>query len=395
MKVKKFTAKTMHEAMKHIRSELGDNAVILNSKEVETGGFLGFFTKKQLEVIAAIDPVANRVSIRNQREEQKPSVSSRQVPQVSNSQKLQPVDQTIKPTTDSLRNEINQLKQLIQGLSEKNGLYGSGTLEYPEPFQQIDDHLRAQGVTESIRLNLIKHLLKNWYEQSDRERNDKEMKKELYHYLDQLLENIPMGGLTFDKQIVNIVGPTGVGKTTTIAKIAAHCVLKKQKKVALVTTDTYRIAAVEQLKTYAKILNIPLEVAYSIDDFKNAIHQFKHFDLIIVDSAGRNFRNRLYVEELSKVIDFEHNAETYLVLSLTSKYEDMKEIIHQFSLIPIEKVILTKKDETSTYGAMLNIPLELGKGIAYVTNGQNVPDDMVEAAIPYLKQCVLEVDDHE
>lgn len=389
MKVKKFTAQTMHDAMKLIRSELGDDAVILNSKEVETGGLLGFFTKKQLEVIAAIDPVANRVPMSNQREQVKRNTAPRSVSSTPQLQK------SAKPNHDSLLNEINQLKQLIHGLSEKSGLSGSGANEYPEPFQQIEDLFRAHGVTEMIRLNLIKHLLKKWYEQSASERNTDEIKSELSRYLDELLADVPMGGLSFERQIINIVGPTGVGKTTTIAKIAAHCVLKKQKKVALVTTDTYRIAAVEQLKTYAKILNIPLEVAYSVDDFKSAITQFKHYDLVIVDSAGRNFRNRLYVEELSKVIDFQHEAETYLVLSLTSKYEDMKEIVQQFSLIPMEKVILTKKDETSTFGAMLNLPLELGKGIAYITNGQNVPDDMVEATIPFVKECVLEVDGDE
>ncbi len=385
----------MHEAMKLIRSDLGDDAVILNSKEVETGGFLGFFTKKQLEVIAAIDSVTERMPISHHREQTKQMAQARQASPLPQSPQQKPVVQVTKPENDSLRKEINQLKQLIHGLSEKNGLSGSGAMEYPEPFQQINDHLQMQGVSESIRLTLIKHVMKSWYEQPDHERDANKVKEELSHYLNELLGNVAIGGLTFKKQIVNIVGPTGVGKTTTIAKIAAHCVLKKQKKVALVTTDTYRIAAVEQLKTYAKILNIPLEVAYSVDDFKSAIEQFKHYDLIIVDSAGRNFRNRLYVEELAKVIDFQRDAETYLVLSLTSKYEDMKKIVQQFSLIPLEKVILTKKDETSSFGAMLNIPLELNKGIAYVTTGQNVPDDIMEATIPYLKQCVLEVDDNE
>ncbi len=371
----------MHEAMKLIRAELGDDAVILNSKEVDIGGFLGFFTKKQLEVIAAVDPSINRPSSRGI--QPRPRVETN----LPNRRKIK--DNPDTEQTKELMNELTQLKKMIQGMNEKDE---TNVKDYPEPFQQIDDRLRLQGVSESIRLDIMKHLLKAWYNQEGHDKNLEEIEEQLHDYLLKLLSPYEMGGLTFDKKVVNIVGPTGVGKTTTIAKIAAHCVLKKHKKVALITTDTYRIAAVEQLKTYAKILNIPLEVAYSIDDFKKAAKQFEHYDLILVDSAGRNFRNRLYVEELSKVIDFENEANTYLVLSLTSKYEDMKEILNQFSLIPIRKIILTKKDETSTFGVMINVPIELGKGIAYVTNGQNVPDDIVEATAPYILKSVLEVD---
>jgi flagellar biosynthesis protein FlhF len=378
MKVKKYTAITMHEAMKIIRSELGNDAVILNSKEVETGGFLGFFTKKQIEVIAAIDPTLNKRPLKKR----EPIVTERKVHPPSSGERMELTTQS------NLLKEINQLKELVQGLNEKSG---SGEKEYPEPFQEINDHLKRHGVTKTIRLTILKHLMKLWYEQIETKRDRDAVNKELKAYLETLLIKVPVGGISFDKKVIQLIGPTGVGKTTTIAKLAAYCVLKKQKKVALITTDTYRIAAVEQLKTYAKILNIPLEVVYSIDDFKRAIEQFAHYDSILVDSAGRNFRNQLYVEELNKVIDFNEGAETYLVLSLTSKYEDMKEILDQFDLIPIHQVILTKKDETSTYGAMVNIPLELGKGIAYVTIGQKVPDDIMEASIPFIIDCLLEV----
>lgn len=170
--------------------------------------------------------------------------------------------------------------------------------------------------------------------------------------------------------------------------------MKKKKKVALITTDTYRIAAVEQLKTYAKILNIPLEVVYSMEDFQKAKNQFIHYDLVLVDSAGRNFRNALYVKELEKVIDFKHEAENYLVLSLTGKYRDMKAIIEQFSLVPIKQIIFTKQDETDTYGAMLNMMFEQGKGVAYVTNGQNVPDDIVESSNDWIIQTILGAKGH-
>ncbi|ARK30982.1 flagellar biosynthesis protein FlhF [Halalkalibacter krulwichiae] len=380
MKVKKYTAQTMNEAMKIVRSELGDDAVILNSKEVETGGFLGFFTKKQIEVIAAIDSSVKKRPFK------------KQIPDF-NLEKELPLSQVRKESLQhqtNVINEIEQLKKLIQEFTDKKG---SGTTKYPDPFQKVEEHLYDQGVTEKVRLILMKHLLKNWYEQEDKKTELSNINKDLTSYIASKLAPLSIGGFEHNKRVINLVGPTGVGKTTTIAKLAAHFVMKKQKKVALITTDTYRIAAVDQLKTYAKILNIPLEVAYSIDDFKNALEQFRHYDLVLVDSAGRNFRNPLYVEELNKLIDFNKNTETYLVLSLTSKYGDMKDILNQFHLIPIHKVILTKKDETSTYGAMLNIPMEMGKGIAYVTNGQNVPDDLIEASTPFLLDCLFEVNE--
>jgi flagellar biosynthesis protein FlhF len=203
------------------------------------------------------------------------------------------------------------------------------------------------------------------------------------------------GPINFSKKYINVVGPTGVGKTTTLAKIAAQAVLKYGKKVAFITTDTYRIAAIDQLKTYAKILNVPLEVTYTIDDFVKAKERFSHFDLILIDTAGRNFRNKQYVEDLKSVIGFDEDLETILVLALTSKYSDMLDIFEQFSSIKINKLIFTKVDETSKYGTIVNLILKNKIGVAYLTNGQNVPDDIFEASPESIANTVFGVKEHE
>src|SRR5699024_5525665 len=163
------------------------------------------------------------------------------------------------------------------------------------------------------------------------------------------------------------VGPTGVGKTTTIAKVAAKLMLEDTKKIAFITTDTYRIAAIEQLKTYARILNIPVEVAYNVKDYQQALKKLEGYDLILVDTAGRNFRDAKYIRELQENTGNSEVA-TYLVLSLTAKPKDLNDIYDQFYQIPLEAVIFTKLDETTQYGSMLNIAVTKEIGIAYVTD---------------------------
>ncbi|MFV8827168.1 flagellar biosynthesis protein FlhF [Alkalihalobacterium sp. APHAB7] len=388
MKVKKYIAESMPEAMKKIREELGQDAVILNSREIVTGGFLGFFTKKNIEVIAAVDrtPTIKRPTPKQQ------NVMSEGRPEKTGGLHSEKQLTASGHDQGKLMKEIEQLKTLMSSITNKQT---ETEREYPDPFQSIYDLLEDQEIGKSLRLKAMKYLLKKWYEQETDRPDKEEVHQWLKDYMLAAIQDIPMGGISFQKRFVNIVGPTGVGKTTTIAKIAAHSVLKKHKKVALITTDTYRIAAVEQLKTYAKILNIPLEVAYSIDDFKKAKEQFANYDLVLVDSAGRNFRNPLYVEELHKVIDFTDEVETYLVLALTSKYRDMEDIFKQFSLIHIDKVIFTKMDETSFYGTMLTFVEKNRVGVAYITNGQNVPDDIMEGSPKELVNSILGVKKNE
>jgi len=395
----------MPEAMKQIRAELGNDAVILNSKIVTTGGFLGFFKKQSIEVIAAIDEV---VQAERRMQYEQPRV------------KVKPIAKPIAPTLDKERTnstfknkeisaavnhtkegerlvksstvdkdviaEIAGLKKMLQAVTEKQS-----DLSIPEPIQKYSHRLMDQEVTKEIRDVLLSALLQKWYENGS-QADDKQVGKWIRQELYDMLSTVSFGEIRFTKKYVNVVGPTGVGKTTTLAKIAAECSLKYKKKVALITTDTYRIAAIDQLKTYAKILNIPLEVCYSIEDYKQACESFREYDIVLIDTAGRNFRNQQYVEDLKKVVDFDNEMETFLVLALTAKLRDMNEIYEQFSLINIDKFIFTKADETSTYGAMLHMMRTYQIGTAYITNGQNVPDDMIPASREQVTNLILGVE---
>ena len=210
----------------------------------------------------------------------------------------------------------------------------------------------------------------------------------------QLLEreigDLPFGGISFNKRFINVLGPTGVGKTTTIAKIAARALLEKKKKIGFITTDTYRIAAIEQLRTYANLLQAPVEIAYNSKDFEQAIEKLADRDLIFIDTAGRNYKEAKFVEDLTRLIDFSLDMESYLVLSMTSKEEDMRTIIEQFKSFSVEKFIFTKMDETGSIGPMFNLMKDYGIGTAYYTDGQEVPEDITEADSKKLISLLVE-----
>ncbi|KML43745.1 MULTISPECIES: flagellar biosynthesis protein FlhF [Bacillaceae] len=368
MKVKKFMAASMPDAMKQIRAELGKDAVILNSRVVYIGGFLGFFKKRSIEVMAAADP--------NQEIEQKPAVKPAVIPAAANHFKENTEESpfTGSKTSNELIREISSLKQMMSSLAGGQQI----SMVYPEPVRKVMHVLKEQEIDNSIQDQVLQVLLEKWYLGGAKAKVT-EVEAWLHEELIKQIENIPFSGISFTKKYINVAGPTGVGKTTTLAKMAAECVIKHKKKAAFITADTYRIAAIDQLKTYAGILDIPLEVCYTIDDFRQAAEKLKDYDLVLIDTAGRNFRNRQYVEDLKNVIDFEKDMETFLVLSLTAKQKDMEDIYNQFSIIDIDKLIFTKADETSTYGAMYNIINKYKKGAAYITNGQDVPDDILMA----------------
>ncbi|WP_064093696.1 flagellar biosynthesis protein FlhF [Rossellomorea aquimaris] len=376
MKVKKFVAPTMNEAMKKVRGELGDNAVILNSKVTFSGGFLGLFKKKMIEVIAAIDP-----SVEIEKKEMN-QIRTETFTRVEETPKR---NEQSRNANEGVHSELKELKQMIASIKSKSQFD-----RFTEDTQDILVHLSKHNVNEGI-LSHLGEYLDSQNKQSWEKNTDKYdwIREEVKKYFVQLLKDIPMGGTSFQKKFINVIGPTGVGKTTTLAKMAAEAVIEKRMKIGFITTDTYRIAAIEQLKTYAGLLNVPVEVVYKIDDFKKAIEKFKDFDHIFIDTAGRNFREKRYVEDLQKIIDFDHDMETYLVLALTSKEEDMKDIIAQFSQVHIDRFIFTKLDETSSYGSIINMINEVNLGAAYLTTGQDVPEDISEVTVEGLSHLLM------
>lgn len=188
---------------------------------------------------------------------------------------------------------------------------------------------------------------------------------------------------------VMVVGPTGVGKTTTIAKLAAIHALWEKKNILLLTADTYRIAAVEQLRTYAKILGVPMDVVYEPAEIPDILAKHGKPDLVLLDTAGRSQRDARRLEELRALYDAFLPDTVHLALPANMKYRDMLDVVERMGVVPLSHIIFTKLDETTTYGALLNILLDFARPASFFTTGQNVPNDIEVASGMRLAQMLL------
>lgn len=367
MKMKKYTAPTMVEAMKKVREDFGDEAVILSSNVIKTKGFLGLFQKSSVEVVAGFD----------------------QQPPVTFEPALKPADNpNDQSAAEELKREMQEMRKMLKGMQQTSSLS-----RYPEELYPLLSHMERQGLAKESITEIGDLLFKQMKSQKS-DLSLEEQKQIVSQWFNNAMKDLPFGGITFRKKYINVLGPTGVGKTTTIAKIAARAVLEEKKRIGFITTDTYRIAAIEQLRTYANLLQAPVEIAYNRDDFAEALEKLEDRDLVFIDTAGRNYKETKFVEDLKGLIDFSLDMESYLVLAMTSKEQDMQTIIEQFNAFPIEKFIFTKTDETSSIGSMVNLMLTYQIGMAYYTDGQEVPEDIVEATSEKVLTLLLEGDEH-
>ena len=369
-----------------IKRDLGVDALILNTKKVKTGGFLGLFKKEKLEVIAAVEskpsekkkttePVIQEVQAQEIEIEETPELEQTSEPAVNEEEAL----------TTELISELKSIKKFMLQSIEEDRL--------PDVLKAFNKQLIDQGIDTEIRSELLAKLMLV-LDQHPNYSDEKTLaiaRKEII----SLIKTYQKRPSRRKVDIICFIGPTGVGKTTTIAKIAADYLLSDEKKVGLITSDTYRIAAVEQLKTYASILNIPIRVVESSEDLTAAMDDLSDCDIILMDTAGRNYQQQQYIDDLQRMLPEKKKIQIKLVLSLTSKYEDMKKIIENFETIAMDELILTKKDETSSAGAILNLIYHYSIPIRYIANGQNVPDDILTVTPELIADFVLGEDEND
>lgn len=416
MIIKKFQGKTEAEATQEAQKELGSNVVIMNVRNVKRKGIFSFLMPQTVEVTVALEDEQERTPGNMVRMESRPM---QQIP-------------------GSVRTGVQ-----VEGLKDPQEAPGGGRQVQSDFFDVGENSKDSSAIEEkldSLQSLLEQQLQKS--EEGKEEPKDKEKEKEkekekakesakeeevselerfmklLYNamldnevseqYVNQILDEIEKNSkpnMPFDYTLTNIyqkmilkfgkpvginpaekgtkivyfVGPTGVGKTTTIAKIASKFSVEGKKKVALLTADTYRIAAAEQLRTYANILEVPFRVIYSTEEVGQALTDYKDYDFILVDTAGHSHQNEPQREAMNAFIhasDGLAEKEVFLVLSATTKYRDLLSIADTYSAMTDYKLIFTKLDETTTLGNLLNLKLHTGASMSYVTCGQNVPDDI-------------------
>lgn len=395
MIIKKFQGSTEQEAIKLAMQELGPDAIVTNVKKIIPKGINRLFKKTTYEIIAALDEtppkteLSRKESLRAMFKDSPDIIFDEEEDKTAGNKSADPSNGNTAAagkitSTADLELKLNNLTTML----EKRIGEGSGQLA-PEPSKQ--EEIQDERNVSCIRLvynQLVDNEVDERYINQIINEIEPSMKKDapveniisaIYQKIVLKLGKTEVLDVTPGKvKYVFFIGPTGVGKTTTIAKLASKLKLDKKLKVGLMTADTYRIAAVEQLHTYANILNVPLKVVYNEAELRAAREEFKNYDIVLVDTAGRSHRDRNQRDDLERLVDAipENEREIFLVLSVTTKYKDLIAITEAYSEISSYRLIFTKLDETSCYGNIFNIRLLTGAPLSYATFGQQVPTDI-------------------
>ncbi|MDO9536573.1 MAG: flagellar biosynthesis protein FlhF [Bacillota bacterium] len=360
MKIRRYYVRDMKEGMLRIREELGSEAVIIQSRRVRTKGFKGLFAPRKLEITAAVENPPAQIIPENPYQEQFEKKVQQDLGELRTMINRLVTRQSI--PDDMQDNERKELKKWRLQL-ERQELYD-------ELIQEFMDEIKG-SLSGEIQLTeeIIGLLLR------------KKMRRRF--------RTAPEKGAA----VQVFVGPTGVGKTTTLAKLAARYALYQGERVGIITIDHYRIGAVEQLRTYADITGLPLEVVMTPKELTCALEKLSGCQRILVDTAGRSTLNHTHIQEMSNYLQNLPPAEIFMVVSATTKSQDLRLICENFKCMNYNRIIFTKLDETNTYGVLLNGIYLTGLPVIYLTTGQNVPDDICLADIEKMCALILGEDD--
>jgi flagellar biosynthesis protein FlhF len=398
MKIRRFEAPSVQEALQQVRSELGPDAVILYTKKVRKGGLFGFMSMEVAEITAGLEdlgaaaqataevPRQDFAAAQSERSAGLPQAPGMLKPRLPSVERM-PEKAEASRRQDVFQSELNDGK-VLSGFSVSRPAVARRASEMHPALQRFKAVLEKNGVEQDVTGQLLravnKEILDKGYPRAGS--------------LAQLVQKFiassvrvsgPIEAVPGKPRVVALIGPTGVGKTTNLVKLASQYSLLHQLKVALLTADTYRIGAVEQLRIYRDIIDIPFEAVTSPEDLKEALKRHADCDLIFFDTAGRSPQNKKQLQELRAFLEAAEASEVHLVISATTKNSDLLPIVGKFGLVPINRFLLTKLDETRTHGLILNLASNFSIPISYLSNGQNVPNDIELATPERLAELVL------
>ena len=449
MRVKKYRAESLPEAMAQVKADLGGDALILSTEKQKAGGVLGLFRKEVFEVTAAIDregmatppsdlaqrrdkwQAALNEHLRASSEPAAPETALTRAPHGEAAPTGAALTETAQTETartetaatsnsvaaeeappyhgnlsrdgslpspghgkkgriegEDCRDELSEIREMLGTIMRRVNTPAE-VCEFPASLQNLYTRLTAIGATEDVARDSVlgvQQLIKG----EGMSEVDPTVREIFINYLGvRFPPPVRVEETAAKGRVIAFVGPTGVGKTTTIAKLAADHSLLKAQSVALLTADTYRVAAVQQLRTYADIIGLPLEAVFTPQELKDALYYQLRNDLIFLDTAGRNHRDKVKMAELRAFLEAAQPDTTFLVIGANTRYEDATEILKCYEPIGFDALIMSKLDETDSHGGVLNLLAESGKPVSYLTTGQEVPDDFEVATWEAIADLLL------
>ena len=362
MQLKRYEARSISEAMVKIKSDLGANAIVLSTKR------LSGEKSPLIEVLAARDDNCVVPGGQDCKMQENDTVNMLSVIK-SDINELRSFFKDFK-REKNVHTELTELKETVGALLDVLGIRKNGKIF--SPLSKAYYYLVSTGISKRKACSLIEEMKKN---------NRAEELKDFDHIL-SILENMISRSIASsyhavdNKRISAFIGPTGEGKTTTLAKLAAHYLLKEKLNVGIITMDTYRIGAAEQLELYARIMDVPMKIASDTKEFKTIINKLSDKDIILVDTPGRSRTDGGHLAQLRDYLKTDLPVETNLVLSMTSSGENMMDAATRFNITGYDNIIFTKLDDSRKFGFMYNIIDQVKKPVWYITDGQDVPEDI-------------------
>ncbi len=364
MYIKKIKAPTLQEAMARMKDELGKDAVILSTKMIEDD--FGLEVNKMFELTAGID------------EDKAPVIPAEKKAKVNEA------------AAGNFKNELERLTSKIYhttddiSVSEKENKAEDRSENKKDFLTKIENRLIDREIDKAVISKIIQELKKYKGLLTEDELEDQ--------LISAISSMIPTTSFHLEKgkktKVISLVGPTGVGKTTCIAKLAVISKILHNLDIGLISIDTYRLGALDQLKIFSEVSDIDFLVAYEPNDLKKHLEKFKKKDIVFIDTAGRSQNNTKLLEGAKKFLDSVDIDETYLVLNTSSTTKTLLDTAEKFKLFDYTGFVFTKLDEAAAFGNILNVVSRFNYPVAYLTNGQVIPDDIIAADAEFIANTI-------
>ena len=387
MELKTYRAPTMHEALALVRQDLGTDAAVLHTREIQKRRFFGWLSgPREIEVTASRGVnVPSRLPGRSAYEEDRGREGEillrHDGPHALPQGHIRPQSEI----AGGVQNQLTDLQTMVQELCRRSD---APRHDLPEELFRLFTDLLDSDLSEELARELVERVRTET--KGSRIDDLLMVKARLARMIEaEIRVSGPIQVAPGRRRLVALVGPTGVGKTTTIAKLAANYHLKEKRRVGLITVDTYRIAAVEQLRTYADIIDLPMQVVSTPREMREAVGRMDNLDLILLDTAGRSPKDEVRIQELRAFLTEADADEVHLVLSSVAGARVLEQTAERFAAVGTTALILTKLDEATGLGNILPLVRGSKLPLSYMTNGQNVPDDIETAEAMRVARLIL------